>query len=75
MSLYLIILVVSLLVAYACWKWVNRLLDKMGWALRVQDYKGALVYQRRKFLPMVGLANSCLVAGLSASYLIQGLFK
>lgn len=75
MSLYLIILVISVLIAYGCYKRTNRLVDKMSWAMRVQDYRGALVYQRRKFIPLVGMGASCLMAGLSLSYLIQGLFK
>lgn len=75
MSLYLIVLVISLLIAYSCYKWASRLIDKMGWALRVQDYRGALVYQRRKVIPMFGIGISCLVAGLSTAYLIAGLFK
>lgn len=75
MSLYLIILVVSLLVAYGCYKRTNRIIDKMSWAMRVQDYAGAMVYQRRKVLPLIGMGIGCLMAGLSLSYLIAGLFK
>lgn len=75
MSLYLIILVISLLVAYGCYKRTNRIIDKMSWGLRVQDYSGALVYQRRKVLPMLGMGIGCLMAGLSTAYLIASLFK